>query len=234
MDAVLTTLQLIVVFAVGLVARFALLLAVIGALLVPVALALGAAHGYRTVRRWALGLTGASEVRWMRNAFYAPGHTWAEAVTTDRVRVGLDDLAQKLLTGPRTVSLPGLGATVQAGETAGVIRCGDKDAEICSPVSGKVTAVNGAVIGDPSLINREPYGRGWLFTVAPNDFAFERFTHGRSARTWLSKESARLAAFLERDLGVAAADGGEPVAPAPTLLSAEQWSALTRNFLVGH
>jgi len=148
------------------------------------------------------------------------------------VRVGLDDLAQRLFVGPRTIDLPKPGTMVRAGQVAGTISCGDKRAEIPSPVGGMITAVNDALMANPSLINRAPYGRGWLFTVAPSDSALERLTHGEPARAWLVAEGGRLARFPERDLGVAAADGGETVAPTPALLSQEQWAALTRNFLV--
>src|SRR3972149_3307470 len=54
---------------------------------------------------------------------------------------------------------------------------------------------------------------------------------GGATRQWLREEGARLAQFLEHNLGVAAADGGEFLFPAPSLLSDEQWAALTRAFL---
>jgi hypothetical protein len=54
---------------------------------------------------------------------------------------------------------------------------------------------------------------------------------GEAARRWVERESVRLTRFLEHDLGLAAADGGEIVAPPPALLTGEQWTALTMAFL---
>lgn len=232
MEHVLTALQILGIVMAGLLFRLALLLLVGAALLVPAVLVLAAAHGYGVLRRRMLGLAGANGVRFTPRAYYAPGHTWALPIGRESVRVGLDDLAQRLFIGLRAIDLPKPGTEVRAGESVGAISCGDKRAEITSPVSGTVTAVNDALIAEPALVNRAPYERGWLFTVAPSDSGFERLRHGKRARAWLAAEGARLARFLEQDLGVAAADGGETIAPTPALLSQEQWTALTRNFLL--
>lgn len=252
----MTVTQAVSVFLVGLVAR--LLLPVVAALLVlsvPVLVIVGVrrlwARGREARDRGALPLRpivpavgGSGAVSgppvptleqvggyaWAADAGYAPGHTWIRSAP-DGMRVGLDDLAQRLLGGTDAVQLAAPGTVVAEGEAAGVVHCGDKWGTIASPVTGTVTAVNEDVARDPSLIHREPYTRGWLFTIAPaRDSA--RVRHGESARAWLADEAARLTRFLERDLGLAAADGGEIVAPPPSLLTAGQWRALTTSFLV--
>jgi hypothetical protein len=60
---------------------------------------------------------------------------------------------------------------------------------------------------------------------------YMRLLYGERARSWLREEGARLAQFLETELGVAAADGGEFLFPAPSFLSDAQWEALTGAFL---
>jgi glycine cleavage system H protein len=233
MEPVLTALQMVGIVLGGLLLRLGLLLLVGALLLIPVLLVLGAAHGYGALRRRIFGVAAAAGgVRFMPRASYAPGHTWARRIDRGRVRVGLDDLAQRLFSAPRAIDLPKPGTPVRVGQGAGMISCGDKRGVIYCPVSGVITAVNDAVIADPGLVNQAPYERGWLFTVAPTESSFERLMHGKRARAWLAAEGARFAQFLERDLGVAAADGGETIAPAPALLSKEQWMALTRNFLL--
>jgi hypothetical protein len=113
----------------------------------------------------------------------------------------------------------------------GEIRTRGRRAALVSPVTGIVAAVNRAVVEDPSLVHRDPYARGWLLTVTPADEAYEQWPHGESAKAWLQSESGRLSRFFEHQLGVAAADGGEFLAPAPTLLNDQQWATLTHEFM---
>ena len=231
MEYLLATLTSLGVFLLGLLARFALLLLVLAVLAIPVFLVLVGIRGYGVLRQRALGLTRVDGLFWRPGLYYAPGHTWVKLEGARALRVGLDDLAQRLLSGVRAVELPRSGAEVQEGAVAAVITCGNKRAAIASPVDGTVTAANEVVGRDPSVIQRDPYARGWLFAVAPANSRYTRFCRGEPARSWLREEGARLAQFLERNLGLAAADGGEFLFPAPSLLSDEQWEALTRAFL---
>jgi glycine cleavage system H lipoate-binding protein len=198
---------------------------------VPVFLGVAAINIYQYVRRRALGLATAEGVLWRDALYYAPGHTWMRRLGFGALRVGLDDLAGRRRAGSSAVELPRPGRIVRAGEVIGVITCGDKRGEIRTPVGGRITGVNSAVARDPSLIHADPYARGWLFSVAPADARYRAFPRGERARVWLEQESLRFARFLERDLGVAAADGGEVLSPAPALLTQEQWRALTHAFL---
>jgi hypothetical protein len=100
-----------------------------------------------------------------------------------------------------------------------------------SPISGTITRVNDAVREDASLLHRDPYARGWLFTVAPSDQAYEALPTGARAKNWLWDEEHRLSRFFEAKLGAAAADGGEYISHPPELLEEAQWQELTREFL---
>jgi hypothetical protein len=96
-----------------------------------------------------------------------------------------------------------------------------------SPRSSRPTAPSAG----PSAINRDPYFGGWLFTVKRAVEPGTRLLTGEAARKWFGDETLRLTHFVERELGVAAADGGELVGPLPALLPEERWKALTRAFL---
>jgi glycine cleavage system H lipoate-binding protein len=222
MSPIVTSLEFLTVFVVGLAARavFALLVVVV-VFAVPAYLILLAGRGVQALRRraWRAGLT------------YGPGHTWVRAVGPGSVKVGLDDLAQRLLAASEAITLPKPGTEVRAGEVVGVVRCGDKRGEIRAPIDGRITAVNETVVRDPEVIHRDPYVAGWLFAMAPREAGFTHRLRGPEADAWLTEERGRLARFLERDLGLAAADGGDVVSPAPSLLTDQQWSALTRTFL---
>ncbi len=230
MESMMNGLAVIAVVVTGLVARLGLLVLGAAVLAVPVLLGVLLVRRLVKLRERVLGLAHAGGLVWRRDSYYAPGHTWVTALTPKRVRVGLDDLAQRVLTGASRVELPLRGASVREGQVATVVTCGDKRGEIRSPVDGVVVDVNRAVQRDPTLIHREPYTRGWLFTVAPSNARYTRLLRGDAALAWLSGEKARFARLVEGAIGIAAADGGDLVSPPPRLLTDEEWSALTRTF----
>jgi glycine cleavage system H lipoate-binding protein len=227
MEAMLGMLGL---FAAGLLARLAVLVAVVAVIAVPLAVLIAVVRGVVRLWRRHEGLGHVGGLLWSRKVYYAPGHTWVES-RRGLLRVGVDDLAQRLFGRGTFVALPAPGTTLRAGEVAMLMTAGDKRAEIRSPVDGVVRAVNRAVAHDPALIHRAPYGRGWLFTVAPANDGYRRLMRGDAALAWLRDEGARFNRMVEASAGLAAADGGELVAPAPALLTEAQWSALTRAFL---
>jgi glycine cleavage system H protein len=95
---------------------------------------------------------------------FAKTHEWA-TVHNGIARVGISRFAVDQLTDVTYLELPKVGKTVQAGEEVGVIESVKSTSPIYSPVSGKVIAINEAVIGDTSLINADPYEKGWLFEI---------------------------------------------------------------------
>ncbi len=231
MNALLSLVESIGVLIVGLVARFGLLLLVLAVVAIVFFIGLAIVRGSGALRRRLLGLSTVEGLTWKRGFYYAPGHTWVQWRSGNVVRVGLDDLAQRLLPGVTSVRLPQPGAVLEEGQMVSDIECGDKRAAIPTPVAGKVLAINPAVRRDPSLVHRDPYARGWLFTMEAANTRYVRLEYGLSARGWFGREAQQLARFLETELGVAAADGGELVAPGASLLREEQWQALTSRFL---
>jgi glycine cleavage system H protein len=95
---------------------------------------------------------------------YAKSHEWVR-VSGDTATVGITDHAQHELTDIVFVELPAVGRKVKAGEACAVVESVKTASDIYSPVSGEVTAVNKAVVDDPALVNKEPYGNGWFFQV---------------------------------------------------------------------
>jgi glycine cleavage system H protein len=95
---------------------------------------------------------------------YAKSHEWvrvAGAVAT----VGISDHAQHELTDVVFVELPEPGRKVRAGDACAVVESVKTASDIYSPVSGEIAEVNPAVVADPALVNREPYGGGWFFKI---------------------------------------------------------------------
>lgn len=98
---------------------------------------------------------------------YTPTHEWI-APTGDgaRMRVGITDFAQSEITDVVFVELPRTGKRVPQGGEAAIIESVKAAFSIYAPMTGAVAAVNGAIEGDPGLVNRDPFGSGWLFEVA--------------------------------------------------------------------
>jgi glycine cleavage system H protein len=219
------------IFVAGLAVRLLAFLVILAVLSTPLLLVLGGVEGVARLRRRLLGVAKVGLMSFRPGLHYAPGHTWVETGRGRFLRVGLDDLAQRLIPAPLRISLPQVGARVHQGDPAGVIRADGQETWFASPVSGTVTAVNPAITRDPSLLHRDPYVRGWLFQVAPADVGFRDLPREEPARRWFVNETVRLQRVLERELGYAAADGGELLSPAPSLLQRGEWRRVADSFL---
>jgi glycine cleavage system H lipoate-binding protein len=97
--------------------------------------------------------------------YFHPGHSWAIPEKQNIVRVGIDDFAQQLLGRPDVVELPKIGSHIEQGKKGWGFQIDSKIIDILSPVDGEVIAINNEVIGDPSYVNQDPYGGGWLVKV---------------------------------------------------------------------
>ncbi len=230
MSSILEAFTSIGIFLAGLVARIGVVVLVMLALLVPVALMLGAARGFRTLSLWARGYRASGGLRYRLGLWYSFGHTWLRPEGS-RLRVGLDDLGQRLLPWAVAVELPSPGTKVNRGDPVARVSSGGLQAMVAAPVTGTVVTVNPVVAREPTLLKSDSYGRGWLFAMEPADDSWRQLPTGESARGWIKAESQRLARFYEHELGFAAADGGELMGPPPSLLGETQWKALTKAFL---
>jgi glycine cleavage system H lipoate-binding protein len=167
-----------------------------------------------------------------RGAHFAPGHTWlAPRGSRGALAVGIDEVAGRILPSATAVELPARGMEVHRGDPIAVIRAGRRAVRIGAPVDGTILGVNGSARRDPSLVKSDPYGRGWLFLVGPANDAWKALPGGTGGALWLDLERRRLARFVDDELGLAAADGGELLAPAPALLGEEGWRRLVAAFL---
>ena len=81
------------------------------------------------------------------------------------VQVGITDYAQGELGDVVYVDLPKVGAALQRGAAFGTIEAVKAVSELYAPASGTVTEVNQALEGDPALVNRDPYGAGWMIKL---------------------------------------------------------------------
>ena len=85
------------------------------------------------------------------------------------VRVGITDYAQGELGDVVFVNLPKPGQKLDAHESFGTIEAVKAVSELYRPVPGEVVEVNGALDSDPAVVNRDPYGDGWMVTLRVTD-----------------------------------------------------------------
>ena len=95
---------------------------------------------------------------------YAESHEWIKR-EGDNVRVGITDHAQSELTDVVYVELPKMDRQANAKEAIAVVESVKAASDIYAPLKGTVVEVNKALEADPGLINREPYGQGWIFIL---------------------------------------------------------------------
>ena len=100
---------------------------------------------------------------------YTAEHEWIKqpGEQPDSLRIGITDFAQDALGDIVYVSLPEIGATINAGSACGELESTKSVSDVYAPVTGEVVAVNESLDATPELVNNDPYGAGWLFEVVP-------------------------------------------------------------------
>lgn len=89
----------------------------------------------------------------------------------DVVIVGITDYAQGELGDVVYVELPDVGAAFERMDQFGIIEAVKAVSELYCPLAGEVVEVNSALEGDPSLVNQDPYGDGWMIKLRPKNIA---------------------------------------------------------------
>lgn len=98
---------------------------------------------------------------------FAETHEWVEE--KKEAKVGISTFAQSELGDIVYVELPKVGAKVRQGDELAVLESTKAAADVYSPISGTIQAVNEAVREDPSLMNQDPEGKGWIAVIELSD-----------------------------------------------------------------
>jgi glycine cleavage system H protein len=107
------------------------------------------------------------------NLVYTAEHEYV-ARTDDPavVRVGITDYAQSELGDVVFVNLPKPGDRLTSHQSFGTIEAVKAVSDLYSPVAGDVVEINGSLESDPAVVNRDPYGDGWMVKLrvaSPDD-----------------------------------------------------------------
>lgn len=96
---------------------------------------------------------------------YTASHEWVEDEGDGTVKVGITDHAQTLLGDMVYVELPEPGRTVAPGDECAVVESVKAASDVYSPLAGEVIEVNDLLNDGPDLVNKDPYGDGWIFRL---------------------------------------------------------------------
>lgn len=102
---------------------------------------------------------------------YTKSHEWVQSNQDGSVTVGITDHAQDLMGDMVYVDLPEVGAKLEVGQDCAVVESVKAASDVYTPVSGEIVEVNAAVIDNPDMLNKDPYGEGWMFRLEPSNAA---------------------------------------------------------------
>jgi glycine cleavage system H protein len=101
---------------------------------------------------------------------YTKTHEWVR-VEGDSAIVGITDFAQEQLSDIVYVELGGVGKKVNQGDAFGTIEAVKAVSDLYGPISGEVVAINEELKTSPDLVNKDPYGKGWMVKIKIADMA---------------------------------------------------------------
>jgi glycine cleavage system H protein len=124
--------------------------------------------------------------------YYHKEHSWAR-VDGDKVTVGMTDFFQKEAGDVVFVDLPEEEDEVEQGEVCGKIQSRKWIGKLVSPLSGEILEVNEDLEEDTSLINSDPYGKGWVLALKASelDDELENLLHGEAVSEFIESEIRR-------------------------------------------
>lgn len=104
--------------------------------------------------------------------YFVAKHVWAR-VEGDLLTVGLTDVAQNMAKTIITVTPKAVGKSVPKGKNIATVESGKWVGPVPAPVAGEIVEVNEAVVATPTLVNRDPYGDGWIARLRPADWVLD-------------------------------------------------------------
>jgi glycine cleavage system H protein len=104
------------------------------------------------------------------NARYTESHEWVRK-EDDLVVCGITDHAQDELSDVVYVELPEVGDSFGQGESFGVVESVKAASDLYMPMGGEIVEVNDALEDSPEIINKDPFGEGWMIKFEPSDLS---------------------------------------------------------------
>lgn len=171
-------------------------------LLIPFWLALNKKVKIKDQFQKILGVLSANNLKVPQGIFYSKAHTWAYLEKSGTAKIGLDDLLVHITGKVNINHLKNAGDNICKGDLLAEIDQNGKSLHIFSPISGKIINQNLALNVNHELLNEDPYGKGWIYTIKPSKWVAEipSFYMADEATNWLTKELERYKDFLAMNL----------------------------------
>lgn len=207
-------------------------------LVIPVWIALSRPiKGAVTLERSTDGLSSRL-INLLPGLYFSKQHTWAHLERSGTALMGVDELLLHLTGGVSVEYLKTEGEQVREGEPLINLWQNEKSLQIKSPLTGQVKNLNRDLENNRGLINTDPYGKGWLLKIRPENWQDEtaKYFRDKEAENWLENEIRRSKDFFAE---VASTKTGEPVLQAGgelvdhvlTDMSTEIWGQFQKKFL---
>lgn len=189
----------------------------------------------------AFGTLSAGILRIPLGLFYSKNHTWTHLENSGEAKIGVDDL---LLHITGVVSLNNLkvqGDKVVRGDVLTELTKDGKVLKILSPLTGVIVGANHILNDEPDILNKDPYGKGWIYKIKPTSWVTETSSYylAEEAVSWSKKELERFKDFVAFSIHkhtpeasmVLLQDGGELCDKPLSELPAEVWNDFQESFL---
>jgi glycine cleavage system H protein len=169
--------------------------------------------------------------------FVAPGHVWVQLETSGALRVGADAIPAALLGRPDRIEVEREGTQVRRGDRIATLRRGARSLTLRAPVDGIVTRVNAETEARPERLQDDPFGQGWLLSLAPRDLApaLKRMFVAEEAAAWVHEQLRELRDFMaagtadSRLAGAELQDGRAPIEGLANHLDDARWQQLVEE-----
>lgn len=196
-------------------------------LLIPFWLVLNKPSMIREKIRRVIGVLSAKTLNIPQGIFHSKNHTWAYLGKSGIAKIGLDDLLLHITGEVKINNLKNPGETIRKGDLLAEIVQNGKSLSIFSPVSGKILSLNPLISESPDLMNEDPYGKGWIYSLKPSNWMAEISCCylADDATSWFSKELEHYKDFL--------ANSAQKYSPEPSLMVLQDGGELSENSLSG-
>ncbi len=137
----------------------------------------------------------ASQYRIPADRYYeSQHHMWAKPIAgSKRVVVGIDALGLAAMGDLAYVAFRQVGTEVTRADSFGTLEAAKMTGDLYSPISGKIIEVNADVLKKPSIVNDDPYEKGWLVIIEATDWENESrsLISGDKLPNWIARETER-------------------------------------------
>lgn len=210
-------------------------------LIIPFWMIINKQSGVNMQIKRAFGVLTAGILRIPKGIFYSRNHTWVHLQKSGNALVGLDDFLLHITGEVIFKNLKAPGETIQKGEIMAEVIQNGKSLKIASPLSGEIVNHNFLLNETPGVLNDDPYGDGWLYTIKPNNWIKETSSYllADEAVAWSKNELLRFRDFMAESMKkynpetsmVILQDGGELCDKPLSELPDAVWQDFQKSFL---